>query len=1025
MNNYIPFKSAEIPLPGTLTLIVTTKAYEQMDATPSGVEGILKPLSSVRNIIITRNNKGSFVLHTERGVFICNPPDDHNGLLLMGFSENTLNMQNIALKYGIVFCCSGLLVKVALKSHYQFYVLEDGIKHATDRYRYTSSTAAVRCLCDEMQKSRYTADSSSSDEDLEEQPYEPSRKLSKLLAIAENYSILSSEMEKNNVNSVGRKSYKSIQPAQYERMDRLAYTLLTDSLDESMFKAGTQIDLEDREGVRHTAEILRIGKNSQGTQMTVLFSKQIDLSRFYTQGGGFTLSYSTINCDVQLDANEKIKSGECVAKYMDSVLGANQPSGFTQKSLNGLLSELKAKKYPPNQSQTNAIVSGIQTNDVFLVMGPPGTGKTTVILEWVKFFVLKEHKRVLVSSQNNKAVDNVLTRLAEEKRIDTIRIGSESKVQNDVRPFLFENKLNAKRQEIGDCTQRNLNELDQILSYWNQYYAILYQLFTEAYKVNEKRTTFRTFVVQQVQPVFQRLLSLAEGDREVKQRKQYLHAQITELYQKIADSRRSKNPFKKLSGWIKESSRSKKMRAFIAEYDTVCHQETQSVCEYNERMRQYHSLLHHAYTDLYSVYYESHAIWKRKCASVIRAKPAANNIWQLFSRITVDDQTLSQYVRFKNMLEIISAELKRAQLIRSAVGDWQAIATNRQNYALNEIILDSVNLVGATCIGINSQKRFADLRFDVTIIDEAGQIQIHNALVPMSVSNKLIMLGDHKQIPPSVDQELLDACAQNGITTEYLEKSLFEKLYEALPESNKIMLDTQYRMPAEIANTISNWFYDSRYYSPPFKKNLASPLPRISRKPFVVIDTSLEKSRYETRIPNAGSSNELEASVVYVIIDRILQQVPDLDPNEIGVISAYKSQVKLISSKLLSLMNKQQADEMVATLDSFQGQERDIILYSFTKSSNAPAQSKRIGFLNELRRLNVAMTRCKKMLILIGDMRFLSSCEHMDTDDFQQAVYEKSEKQFSDFIKRVLSDVKSGNGELIQYADFIARINFP
>jgi superfamily I DNA and/or RNA helicase len=65
----------------------------------------------------------------------------------------------------------------------------------------------------------------------------------------------------------------------------------------------------------------------------------------------------------------------------------------------------------------------------------------------------------------------------------------------------------------------------------------------------------------------------------------------------------------------------------------------------------------------------------------------------------------------------------------------------------------------------------ANLDFDVTIIDEAGQIQVHNALVPMSVSNKLIMLGDHKQIPPTADQELMDLCVENGVKTELLEKS--------------------------------------------------------------------------------------------------------------------------------------------------------------------------------------------------------------------------------------------------------------
>lgn len=83
---------------------------------------------------------------------------------------------------------------------------------------------------------------------------------------------------------------------------------------------------------------------------------------------------------------------------------------------------------------------------------------------------------------------------------------------------------------------------------------------------------------------------------------------------------------------------------------------------------------------------------------------------------------------------------------------------------------------------------------------------------------------------------------------------------------------------------------------------------------------------------------------------------------------------------------------------------------------------RRIGFLNELRRLNVAMTRSKKMLVLIGDMNFLSSCQHMDMDDDGNPVYEQSEKQFSDFIQLMLEHVEQGNGELITYQTFLQRV---
>ena len=395
------------------------------------------------------------------------------------------------------------------------------------------------------------------------------------------------------------------------------------------------------------------------------------------------------------------------------------------------------------------------------------------------------------------------------------------------------------------------------------------------------------------------------------------------------------------------------------------------------------------------------------------------NIWGLFqSCYQVTVKTADDCVRQQ---KLIAEDKKKASKLRNAILMWKGEMENQQNYALNEIVLESVDLVGATCIGINSQKRFANLDFDVTIIDEAGQIQVHNALVPMSVSNKLIMLGDHKQIPPNADQELVDLCEENGVKPDLLSMSLFEKMYYELPEANKIMLDTQYRMPAEIADTISEWFYDGKYYSPDFKKGLPSLIPQLSTKPYVIIDTSKESNRYERKIEGAGCDNSLEASIIFDLISEIAEN-PENDLKEIGVISAYKSQVKLIKNKLGKLLSKEEINEMVATLDSYQGQERDIILYSFTKSSKDSPKKRRIGFLNELRRLNVAMTRCKKMLILIGDMDFLGGCLHCDKDDEGDLIYDKSEKQFSDFINKMVKDVKSGRGDFISYQDFKKKV---
>ena len=262
----------------------------------------------------------------------------------------------------------------------------------------------------------------------------------------------------------------------------------------------------------------------------------------------------------------------------------------------------------------------------------------------------------------------------------------------------------------------------------------------------------------------------------------------------------------------------------------------------------------------------------------------------------------------------------------------------------------------------------------------------------------------------------------NGVSPELLKKSLFEKLYEDLPDANKAMLDTQFRMPGEIADIISEWFYEGKYKSADIKRNLKGLLPWISEKPFLIIDTSRTSGREETRTESRGTYNELEARICRELLNSIAEKENHAALEQIGIISAYKDQVRRIKEEIKEITGPERANEMAATLDSFQGQERDLILYSFTKSSGKKASMNRIGFLNELRRLNVAMSRCKKMLIMIGDMTFLSGCMHQNVDENGKEIYAQSEKEFSDFICKMMKDVQNGRGEMISYEELKERL---
>ncbi|TKF94750.1 AAA domain-containing protein, partial [Vibrio sp. F13] len=135
--------------------------------------------------------------------------------------------------------------------------------------------------------------------------------------------------------------------------------------------------------------------------------------------------------------------------------------------------------------------------------------------------------------------------------------------------------------------------------------------------------------------------------------------------------------------------------------------------------------------------------------------------------------------------------------------------------ALYKILIENVNVVGATCIGINTKALFRELDFDVVIVDESGQIQLHNLIVPLSRANKAILVGDHKQLPPVVSDEVLEEVEAKdfGDYKDLYRLSWFEHLWNAAPDDRKIMLDTQFRCPSIISDFVSEAFYEGNYFA--------------------------------------------------------------------------------------------------------------------------------------------------------------------------------------------------------------------
>lgn len=285
-------------------------------------------------------------------------------------------------------------------------------------------------------------------------------------------------------------------------------------------------------------------------------------------------------------------------------------------------------------------------------------------------------------------------------------------------------------------------------------------------------------------------------------------------------------------------------------------------------------------------------------------------------------------------------------------------------------IIDNAEVICATNSTVGSEI-LKTKKFDFAVIDEATQSTEPSSLISVLKTKRFIMAGDHKQLPPTV---LNKEAARCGLST-----SLFERLLEIHGNKIRVMLEVQYRMSEEIAEFPSNEFYDGKLKAGESVKrqtldDLLQPMPKLDEQegvldfvlrktPFVFIDTADGGVEFKDRTRKGATSkeNEGEAQLVTDIIELLLSR--GIKPEDIAVISPYDAQVGLIRKML-------RVDDLeIKTVDGFQGREKEVVIVSFVRSNNYGE----IGFLKDLRRLNVSITRAKRKLVLIGDSKTLAT----------------------------------------------------
>jgi len=281
-----------------------------------------------------------------------------------------------------------------------------------------------------------------------------------------------------------------------------------------------------------------------------------------------------------------------------------------------------------------------------------------------------------------------------------------------------------------------------------------------------------------------------------------------------------------------------------------------------------------------------------------------------------------------------------------------------EEFIINDLV-NKAQVITATLAGANHWT-IRNLQFGTVFIDEAGQALEPACWIPILKAQKVIFAGDHCQLSPTIKS---NEAARRGLST-----TLIEKCISLHPEA-VVLLEEQYRMNTAIMGYSSRVFYNDALKAHP---SVAGQLLFTGDLPMVFIDTA--GCGFDEKPAGTSVLNPEEAAFLFRYLEGLAKSISDhyalTDFPSIAVISPYSEQVRLLKEQFANTQSLHLYGGKISvnTIDSFQGQERDVVLISLTRS-NAEGT---IGFLADIRRMNVAMTRARKKLVIIGDSSTLS-----------------------------------------------------
>lgn len=742
------------------------------------------------------------------------------------------------------------------------------------------------------------------------------------------------ELEKKKINQ--EKSILTYHNLKINEEDAsLEIQINTDKAYELNYTSDDMLQMTTKKKIHHYIDVGHMREFSDG-RMIIDMTPQVDYSNIAFSGEiSISMRMAEIALDRQRKALKSILYKENVNPEISDIIF--NPIIATSKN-NLMLTETDCKSREIDKSKLISLEKALSANNMFLLQGPPGTGKTTFISELVYQILYGNDKyrgnpdaKILIASQSHVAVDHSLAKIKKLiPDIKMIRIGILDKLSESSREYTLDIFCR-------EWTQKVIENCKEALARYKQEIGIDESL-------QEKNS-----IINEIESINQEISELIYELEKVE----------TELERvNILDSKWQ---------FVNEKIATMKQMVAIKTAGVTEEQLSQIIDEFTENL----SVLN---DNLASVIDESIALAEQKIELQNRyvsineklgVKGHEVDEWKELLGISSNEDYQQVKMCIQNALKENKKKYAKYSKVESLCKEWQKRVTQGDGL-LQESIADST-IVGATCLGIASLSSAIEFEFDWVIVDEAGKATPPEILVPICLGRKVVLVGDHKQLPPVVDETLLKLQDKErmNISKEDLELSLFEHLERSLSDDCKNILDEQYRMNPVIGDLISKLFYESKLVSKTSRKEKTIPLKIYESKPLVWLSTAVRPDRKEEKISDSYR-NTCEAKIIFEQLLEIDEELGELKlKKETAIIAGYRGQrdrlTRLYESDYKARFHNMSIE--INTVDAFQGRETDIVFYSIVRSND----NGKLGFLKDVRRLNVAFSRARELLVVVGD----------------------------------------------------------